>query len=94
MFLPGKSHSLSSAPSGMWHYAVLHHWCNGVLVSFLSEDKIDSNLMGKVKIIGWMWQHCPFKISDDGLGGMPTCVQLSVVMEEQHFRHVSCVCVR
>jgi len=64
----------------MWHYAVPYRWCNGVLAGFLSEGRIlvGSNLMSKVRIIGWMWQHCPFKISDDGLCGMPTCVLLSV----------------
>jgi hypothetical protein len=82
MFLPGKGHCPYSAPTGLWHYAVPHHWCSGVLAGFISEDEIGSNLMGKVRIIGWMWHHCPFRISDGGLFGVPTCVQLSVVMEE------------
>jgi hypothetical protein len=66
----------------MWHYAVPRNWCNGVLAGLLSEDKTGSNLLGKFRIMGWMWQHCPFKISDGGLCGVHTYVQLSVVMEE------------
>jgi hypothetical protein len=74
MFLPGKSYCLSSASTGMWHYAVPYYWCNGFLAGFFSEDNIDSNLVGKVRIIGWMWQYCPFKVSDVGPCGVRTWV--------------------
>jgi len=41
----------------------------------------------KVRIVGWMWLHCPSKLCD-GLCGVHICVWCGVVMEEQYYTKI------
>jgi len=38
----------------------------------------------EVRIVGWMWQHCPSELCD-GLCGVHVCVWFGIAMEEQYY---------
>ena len=75
-----------------WHQSAIPCcWCNDVLADYFFQRTIQVIIWWyEVNTTGLMQrQHCPSKICDS-LCGVHTCIQPSIILEEQQIRCFSC----